>query len=110
MDGCFFWYQLTRVDPPPFGQRAVKRSCEGVAQSIQFHMFVCPRSRIKTAGAIDTKLGRPVDNDRTSACTKLTSKGQHQTLCSPSALALYHWPVWELHVDSTANVPVPSAY
>ena len=68
-------------------------------------LLVCPRSKRKTAGAIDTKLGRSVVHDRTSVCIDPEAKGQRSrsnfifTFCIGSmALA-----AWELHVDSTVS-------
>ena len=64
-------------------------------------LFVCPHSRRKTAGAINTKLGRPIIQCRTSACIEVKrSRSDFSSLFATGCMML---PARELHVDSTAD-------
>ena len=62
-------------------------------------LSVCPRSRIEMAGAIDTKLGRPLAGPQRALIVR--SEGQGQTLSSLFALAA--WTVVDVNTDAESG-------
>ena len=73
-------------------------------------LSVCPCSKRKTAGAIDTKLGRPIVHGRTSRALTLRSKSHDQIFSSTFALALWQIPTCSRVLQRGPTAAVVAAF